>query len=369
MRPSRMSSTAIAATLVVALVACAPIRRRRGVEGETSSIASAPSAPTANEPVANTPTASQPPTLAEPEVPASTQPGKRASAEPEMNTPAQPASVPVEAPREQAAGYTMDGFGVYEDDGHLWVFREGSKYLADFLEKGPLAERVTLIGAGPGGRTLYGGDTDAVRDYGLAARNQVDGFVVIPADGRLWVFEVGGKGLEAYRKEGLPAERVTKVGAGPEGVTLYGADLAELDAYAAATKYAIPGFAVSSRDGRLWVFKRGSAAHKEFLENGPPAERASMIGAGPDHKTLLGAELDVLADYSASWRYRAPGFVVVGDDGRLWVFRKGSDGLAAFLKEGPPAERVTLIGRGPEGKTLYGADMATLQAYAGAMRE
>jgi hypothetical protein len=60
---------------------------------------------------------------------------------------------------------------------------------------------------------------------------------------------------------------------------------------------------------------------------------------------------------------------VVGDDGRLWVFRKGSDGLAAFLKEGPPAERVTLIGRGPEGKTLYGADMATLQAYAGAMRE
>ena len=131
--------------------------------------------------------------------------------------------------------------------------------------------------------------------------------------------------------------------------------------------YAVPGFHVQEEDGRLWVFKRGSADHASFELKGEPAKRVTLIAAGPDGKTLLGADKAVLEDFAASHKYAAPGFVVIGDEGRLWVFRRGSEDLASFIAKGEPAKRVTLIAAGPDGKTLLGADKAAMQDYAAAV--
>ena len=61
--------------------------------------------------------------------------------------------------------------------------------------------------------------------------------------------------------------------------------------------YDQPGFAVYERDGRLWIFKDGSEGHKTFLEHGEPAKCITKIGAGPDGKTVKGAEMDTLNEY------------------------------------------------------------------------
>ena len=136
---------------------------------------------------------------------------------------------------------------------------------------------------------------------------------------------------------------------------------------AASERYAVPGFVVLGHDGRLWVFKRGSAAYALFESKGEPAKRVTLIGAGPDGKTLLGADKQVMQDFADSHKYTAPGFVTIAEDGRLWVFRAGSPHLASFIEKGEPAKRVTLIGTGPEGKTLLGSDKEAMQAYAAAV--
>jgi uncharacterized protein (TIGR03000 family) len=62
------------------------------------------------------------------------------------------------------------------------------------------------------------------------------GFVTFVKDGRLWVFRMGSKELQDYKKDGEPAKQVTRVGDGPEGMTLKGPDAETLDAYLKAPK-------------------------------------------------------------------------------------------------------------------------------------
>ena len=267
----------------------------------------------------------------------------------------------------EAEGYTLDGFRVYADDGRLWVFRDGSDNLKSFLAKGEPAKRVTLIGSGPHGKTLLGSDKAAMEDYALAVSNKVEGFAVFAKDGRLWVFKRGSKYLDEFLTKGEPAKRVTLIGQGPNGTTLMGSDTEAMKNYADGARFSVPGFAVVGHDGRLWVFKRDSSAHKSFKSKGEPAKRVTLVAAGPEGKTLMGSDREVLEDFAASHKYRAPGFVVVSDDGRLWVFRQGSEHLASFVTKGEPAKRVTLIGSGPSGKTLLGADKEAMQAYAAAV--
>ena len=66
---------------------------------------------------------------------------------------------------------------------------------------------------------------------------------------------------------------------------------------------------------------------------------------------------------ATSASYERPGFVVVEEDGRLWVFRAGSEALEEFRKHGEPAKCTTLIGKGPNGMTVKGPDRATIAAY------
>jgi hypothetical protein len=57
------------------------------------------------------------------------------------------------------------------------------------------------------------------------------GFVAIEKDGRLWVFQEGSPALEQFQKTGEPAIHVSKIGEGPEGMTLKGPSYEVLDAY------------------------------------------------------------------------------------------------------------------------------------------
>jgi hypothetical protein len=68
--------------------------------------------------------------------------------------------------------------------------------------------------------------------------------------------------------------------------------------------YALPGFAVYEVDGRLWVFRDGSVGRQQFLEHGEPARNATLVGEGPEGKTLKGAEIEALKAYREAWRAR-----------------------------------------------------------------
>jgi hypothetical protein len=66
-------------------------------------------------------------------------------------------------------GYGKPGFHTEVKDGRLWVFREGSKDLAEFKKHGEPAKQVTRIGGGPNGMTIKSSDA-AVIDAYMAAR-------------------------------------------------------------------------------------------------------------------------------------------------------------------------------------------------------
>ena len=65
--------------------------------------------------------------------------------------------------------------------------------------------------------------------------------------------------------------------------------------------------------------------------------------------------------------FEKPGFKLLEQDGRYWVFRDGSDELAAFLKDGAPADSVKgTIPGAPGGMSLYSADLDTIKAFLAA---
>lgn len=57
------------------------------------------------------------------------------------------------------------------------------------------------------------------------------GFVTKVEDGRLWVFKEGSKELEQFEKHGEPTINVSRIGEGPEGMTLRAPSAEVLDAY------------------------------------------------------------------------------------------------------------------------------------------
>jgi hypothetical protein len=262
--------------------------------------------------------------------------------------------------------YGHPGFAVYEIDGRLWVFASGSEALQDFLESGEPAKRITRVGVGPDGKTVISDEGSTIDAYLASTRYAASGYQVEMKDGRLWVFAHGSKALADYRKHGDPAKRVTRVGAGPDGRTVIGPDTETLDGYVTKTRYAASGYHVEMKDGRLWVFAHGSKAIADYRKHGEPAKRITRVGAGPDGKTVIGPDHETLDGYIAKARYGVSGFAVFLVDGRLWVFREGSADLAEYQRSGEPAKRITLVGAGPDGKTVIGPDRATVDAYVAA---
>ena len=59
------------------------------------------------------------------------------------------------------------------------------------------------------------------------------GFVTHEKDGRIWVFKVGSKGEEEFKKHGEAAKQYSLIGQGPKGMTLKSDDQQTLDEYIA----------------------------------------------------------------------------------------------------------------------------------------
>jgi hypothetical protein len=57
------------------------------------------------------------------------------------------------------------GYAVFIEDGRVWVFREGSKELAEFEKFGEPAKSVTRIGEGPRGATIRSDSTETLMAY------------------------------------------------------------------------------------------------------------------------------------------------------------------------------------------------------------
>jgi hypothetical protein len=127
----------------------------------------------------------------------------------------EPVVLAAEVHAAQPEATDVSGFRTeVDEDGRLWILKDGQ-------EKSE--KHVTLVGAGPNGETIKALDQETVLEF-LAAK---PGFATMVEDGRVWVFREG--------QEMEPSEKsVTRVGAGPMGVTLKALDAETLDAYEAA---------------------------------------------------------------------------------------------------------------------------------------
>jgi hypothetical protein len=61
------------------------------------------------------------------------------------------------------------GFYTEVRDGRLWVFRDGSKELAEFKKTGEPAQQVTRVGGGPNGMTIKSSEASVIEEY-MAAK-------------------------------------------------------------------------------------------------------------------------------------------------------------------------------------------------------
>ena len=131
----------------------------------------------------------------------------------------------------------------------------------------------------------------------------------------------------------------------------------------AASPYDKPGFftQLDARDGRLWVFAAGSEDLAKFKADGRPARHVLRPGAGPDGLTLKSTESSTIVAYVVA----QPGFFTELDekDGRLWVFKAGSEDLEAYTTKGRPARHVLRPAAGPMGLTLKSTEAEVLDAY------
>lgn len=181
------------------------------------------------------------------------------------------------------------GYVAKFDDGRLWVFRAGSKELADFEKHGELAKHVVRPGAGPNGMTIKAPDAETLDAYVYTKPN----FVALVEDGRLWVFRRGSKELADFRKHGELAKHVVRPGAGPGGMTIKAPDNETIAAYSVARE----GFRTILEDGRVWVFRAGSKDLADFQKHGEVAKHVVRPGAGPDGMTLKAPDAETIEAY------------------------------------------------------------------------
>lgn len=123
--------------------------------------------------------------------------------------------------------------------------------------------------------------------------------------------------------------------------------------------FAKRGFVTVAQDGRLWVFRSAEASMLEFFATGEPAKHVTVPGAGPQGMTLKGTDRDTLLAYVAV----KPAFETFVEDGRLWVFRAGSDELASYREAGDLAKHVIRPHGGPLGATIKAPDNETIDEY------
>jgi len=204
-----------------------------------------------------------------------------------------PAGLTVKAPDKQTILEYLaakPGFVAKVEEGRIWVFREGGPELRTVLEGGELAKHVTRVNAGPLDTTLKAPDESTLDEY-LAWK---PGFVTHVVDGRLWVFHQGSEDLRVFESGGELAKHVTRVGAGPGGMTLKGSDDETIVDYVTA----LDGFETFvNSEGRLWVFRIGSRALENFYETGKPEKHITLVGAGPLGLTIKSPDRETADAY------------------------------------------------------------------------
>ena len=108
------------------------------------------------------------------------------------------------------------GFRSFGVEGRIWILRENDPAAESFRLDGPPAEGVALVGAGPRGRTLMAAERETLLEW-MTARS---GFTSVSRDGRVWILEAGSPAAAAIREGREPAHSVSMPGAGPRGTTL-----------------------------------------------------------------------------------------------------------------------------------------------------
>jgi hypothetical protein len=250
-----------------------------------------------------------------------------------------------------SAGFDRGPYVTLLHEERVWVFPKGSDDLASFLAGNEPAKNVTMVKAGPGGYTLRSTSNETLQGF-LAFKEGFETFIV---DGRIWVFRPGSEDLAQFHKTGEPAKNVTKVRAGPGGMTVKGGDLDTVNQYLTAK----PGFVTFIDDGRLWVFVPGSEDLAEYEKAGEPAKSVTRVRAGPGGMTIRAPDGTIIDSYLAA----ADGFETFIVDGRIWVFRPGSEDLEEYQRVGEPAKNVTKVRAGPGGMTVKSGDMGTITDY------
>ena len=144
-------------------------------------------------------------------------------------------------------------------------------------------------------------------------------------------------------------------------VVAVGCVAGELKADNHSASYDRPGFVTGVEDGRLWVFRAGSKEADAYLATkSKPAKHVVRPGGGPDGMTVRSPEASLIDAYMLS----KPGFVTAVEDGRLWVFREGSQEAEAYLAKGSkPAKHVVRPGAGPNGITIRAPEADDIDAY------
>gem|GEM_PF-603566 len=204
----------------------------------------------------------------------------------------------------------------------------------------------------------YTADGDVVKSSAEANAYEKAGFYTQVEDGRLWVFKLGSDALTEFINSGEPAKHVTRPGGGPGGMTIKGADAETIDEYLVSR----PGYASRIHDGRLWVFPNRSHELIDFDAGKINEKHVTRPGAGPQGMTVKASTSEDIDGYLAA----KPHFAIRVVDGRIWVFKEGSEELTEFDDQGELAKHVTWPAAGPNRVTLKAADDESLQEYVAA---
>ena len=94
----------------------------------------------------------------------------------------------------------------------------------------------------------------------------------------------------------------------------------------------------------------------------PIEKHVTRPGAGPQGMTVKASTSEDIDGYLAA----KPHFAIRVDDGRIWVFKEGSEELTEFDDQGELAKHVTWPAAGPNRVTLKAADDESLQEYVAA---
>ena len=118
-------------------------------------------------------------------------------------------------------------------------------------------------------------------------------------------------------------------------------------------------FVTIEEDGRLWVFNINDRALADFVSKGELAKHIIRPGVGPRGMTIKSINNRTINEFLSI----KEGFTTFTEDGRIWVFIRGSEELATFQEHGELTKCVVRPGAGPAGMTLKSSDAEVIERY------